>query len=276
MPDTVPTGESGGTTAVVTDSGSPSTAVPSESSPAHAKVGPDGPTVTDSKGPVPYERFEDINTRYNSLKWAEEHDPDRVRQQAQFFQWLDRDPEGAFQYMESYLQRVGALKPRNDHGHATPNNDGRPQPDIVVPETGQKFYSAEAAEKLAQWAAEQRIKPIEERLGSFEADRQRSHAQAQAAQLLAEAETWPHYKEHESAILKEMERDHRLSLEGAYRRVVMPKIRELERQSLLAEIHQKSQATTHNPAASTPTQNLDTSKMSWSEVFKREMAKRRA
>ena len=174
--------------------------------------------------------------------------------------------------MEDYLTRAGALKRQQQQqaGQA----ESRPQPDVVVPETGQKFYSAEAGERLAQWIARQTTQPLEARLQSVEATHAQHRAQAAAQSQLAEAATWPYYTEHQKLILSEMEKDHRLSLEGAYRRVVLPKVRQLERDAVLKEINQKSQASTVNPGTTTSGQSRPTSKMSWGELFKREMAKR--
>ena len=266
-------GDSGGTATAVADGGSPpaTNASPESASPGTTTAA--GDQATELRGPVPYERFEEVNRKYGTLKWAEEHDQDRVRQQAQFFRWLDTDPEGAFRYMESYLSRAGILQAKQETAQAS-NGDGRPQADIVVPETGQRFYSAEAAEKLAKWEATQATKPIEERMNSFEADRDRVKYRGEAARQLQEMESRPYYKEHEAAILKEMERDGRLSLEGAYNRVVVPKIRDLERQTVLKEIKQKSEASTVSPGTTTATQTISPNKLGWSELFRREMAKR--
>lgn len=269
-------GDSGGAAPAspVGASPNPAPATPESSSPGTTAAA--GVSTEPPKGPIPYERFEEINKKYNALKWAETHDSQRVTQQAQFFRWLDSDPEGAFQYMENYLQRNGVLKPRQaaPTGNGQPQSDGRPQPDIVVPETGQRFYSAEANEKLAEWKAREATKSLDERLAKFEAAQTRSQYQSEAARQLKEMESRPYYKEHETEILREMERDRRLTLEGAYNRVVVPKIRELERQSVLEEIKQKSHASTASPQRQSASQGVPSAKLSWSDVFKREMAKR--
>ena len=231
-------------------------------------------TQTEPKGPIPYERFDEVNTKYNALNWAEGLDQNRTKQQSQFFQWLDADPEGAFKYMEDYLTRAGALKRQQQAQEAT---NQRPQPDVVVPETGQKFYSAEAAERLAQWIATQSTEPLEKRLQSIEGVHAQSRAAAQAQAQLVEANAWPYFKDNQPAILAAMEKDHRLSLEGAYNRVVVPKIRQFEREAVLKEINQKSQATTVNPASGGATgQQLPGKKLGFAEVFRREFAKRGA
>ena len=263
-------GESGGTAAIAAPEGGSPSADPGHT-PDSASVSTTPDQSATSKGPVPYDRFDQVNTKYNALKWAEAHDPARVQQQAQFFQWLDADPAGAHEYITRYLERAGVLK---SAARVEAPHEGRPQADVVVPETGQRFYSAEAAEKLAEWQAKQAVAPIESRLNSFESDRAYAKASAEAARQLSEAETWPHYKAHEAAILKEMERDQRLSLEGAYNRVVLPQIRTLERQAMLTELQQKSRASTTNPGSTTATLSAPASTLSFAELFKREVAKR--
>ena len=72
-----------------------------------------------------------------------------------------------------------------------------------------------------------------------------------------------------------MERDQRLSLEGAYRRVVFPKLRQLERAAIVSETQQKAKASTVNPGAAGAGTTVDASKLSWEDTFRREYAKRR-
>lgn len=224
-------------------------------------------------GPIPYGRFKQVNDRYNALKWAEGYDADRVSQQQALFDWLDRDPEGAFKYIEDYLSRAGAIKRNNGAGN-TGNVPDHTGPDIVIPETGQRFYSADAHERSLQHAIKAAEDRISQRLGPIEQSLTINRARAEAQNMLAEAETWPYYKDHEGDILREMQADKRLSLEGAYRRVVLPKVRQLERQAILAEMKQKPEASTINPGAVTTTDKRELSKLSFSDLFRREMAKR--
>ena len=283
MPDDFgSTGDSGGSagTAVA----SPATDTSVESSPAGA---PSQSTGVDSNaqaqpGPVPYDRFKQVNDGYSKLRWAETYDHDKVQQQAQFFKWLDTDPEGAFRYMEDYLTRSGSLKARQpEPQHPKPTG---PQLDpnrdvVVIPETGQRFYTSDGAEKLARWTAEQllneRLGPLEQTVQEQQGARYRAAAEAEAQETLRDADQWPHFKGHEREILAEMERDQRLTLDGAYRRVVFPKLRQLEREAIVSETKQKAGASTVNPGAVTPTTNTPVSKQSWESVFRREFNKHR-
>lgn len=229
------------------------------------------------EGPIPYQRFKEVNDKYGSLRWAESYQPDTVQQQKQFFDWLDSDPVGAHEYLTSYLTRNGVLK---QQAQAPPpsNGDGRPQPDMVVPETGQRLYSAEAAEKFAKWQAEmlinERLGPIEHSVQQQEQERYAAKFAEAAQAQLSDADTWPHFKGNERDILAAMEHDKRLSLEGAYRKVVFPKLRDLERKAIVAETQQKAQAGTVNPGATAATSKTPLNKLSMSELFKREFDKR--
>ena len=262
-------GDSGSGATAVAEGSSPLASASPESASAGTITEP-GATAAATPGPVPYDRFNDVNTRYNDLRWAEQYDPRRVQQHWQFFQWLDSDPEGAYRYLGDYLGREGRLRPSQPQQSA----EARPQPDVVIPETGQKFYSADAAEKLAEWMARQQVTPLEQRLKSLETNDLQRHSQATAQSILAEAMTWPHFKEHQREILTEMERDGRLSVEGAYNRVVLPKLRQLERAAVLKEIQAKSRASTVSPGHVTATQSKPTQRESWTSLFRREMAKR--
>lgn len=226
-------------------------------------------TPQSEPGPIPFARFKQVNDRYQSLKWAEAHDPNRVSQQKAFFDWLDTDPEGAFRYLEDYLSRAGAI-----HRAAGNGQGQRIGPDVVIPETGQRFYSADAHERSLQRAVKEAEERINQRLSPIEQSLTVNRARSEAQRLLSVAETWPFYKDHESDILHAMQADQRLSLEGAYNRVVVPRIRQLERQTILAEMKQKPDASTVNPGAVSATDKRNVSKLSFSDIFRREMAKR--
>ena len=248
-----------------------------ESSEVEQSSQPGADSTQGHEGPVPYSRFKEINDRYQASKWAESYQPDTVQQQKQFFEWLDNDPAGAHEYLTSYLTRQGHLRPQTQ---APPpdQGDGRPQPDMVVPETGQRLYSAETVEKFAKWQAEQiineRLGPIERSVQEQEADRYRAQFEAAAQSQLKDADSWPHFKGNERDILAAMEQDKRLSLEGAYRKTVFPKLRDLERKAIVAETQQKAQAGTVNPGAVAATSKTPLNKLSMSELFRREFDKR--
>lgn len=132
------------------------------------------------------------------------------------------------------------------------------EPDVVLPD-GSYGYSAAAAERLYQQrmeAAEQqmldklskRFEPIE---SEFRARKAYEEMVPRVRQQLAEASKWPLFSENQDAIRTKMEGDRSLSLEAAYRAVVLPKLqsdRDKMRQEILAEINGKAKAAV-TPAA---------------------------
>jgi hypothetical protein len=147
-----------------------------------------------------------------------------------------------------------------------------PDPDVQLPD-GSRTYSIDGLKKLLEWntsAVEARLLPkVDERLKPWqERDKQEQAAKAaeqathavreRTQKLIAEAQDWPGFKEHHNDILAALREDSAkakaenrrptLTLEGAYRQAVMPKMsadRNKMREELLKEIN--------SSAASTPT-----------------------
>ena len=128
----------------------------------------------------------------------------------------------------------------------------KPQPDILLPD-GSLSYSAEGFERLADWKAEQREKALDarysERFGGMEKDyKVQQHINAAIPRVQAQitdAQTWPLFKENQEEITAALTADRSLSLDGAYRKVVLPKLgnnRDSMRKELLAEINRKPAA----------------------------------
>jgi hypothetical protein len=251
-------------------------------SPASTGTGQSGDNNT--PGPVDYARFKEVNDKYAKLTWAESHDQNEVDQATRLYRWFDTDPEGAYEYLTGVMRRQGHLKapaqpasqvPQGADPRLFDRNTGKPLPDIIIQETGQRLYSADQQEKLNEWyenRIDTRLKPLEERTQATLADQQaRQNARAE----IQDAErNWPHFNDFAEAIFGELQKDRRLSLEGAYRRVVVPKIKELERTAVIQEVRGKANAGTSNPGTGSPAGGVDESKLSLKELFKREMSKR--
>lgn len=211
-------------------------------------------------------------------------DHDQVNQAVQLFEWYDRDPVGAHEYITGLLTRNGHLQqtpaPRTPQqaGRQDPLTDpttGEPQPDIIVPETGQQLYSAAQQRKWGKWLVSQH----DERLQQLEGNTAAQQTTNQARQMIAEAERdWPHFKTNAKDIFLELRKDKRLTLEGAYRRVVVQsgKLRTAEREALTAEMGQRANAGSgvQNPGAGTPQSTIETRKLPMKELLRREFAKR--
>lgn len=266
--------------------GSPSPTVPSGSgsSPAGASgqpgAGGGSPASPANTGPVAYERFDEVNKKYGALSWAESYDKDTVEQATRLYQWFDQDPQGAYEYLTGLMKRQGhlpatAAQPpaRTQPTFRADPNTGRPLPDRFIQETGEQLYSGEQTSRLIDWA----VQRLEDRLKPLEAASQGYQARSEAQQHIAEAEAnWPFFKEHVEAIFSELNKDRRLSLEGAYRRVVVPKIRTLERDAVLKEMQTRSTAGSGsvNPGSQAAPVTEDLTKLPLRELLRREMTKR--
>jgi hypothetical protein len=158
------------------------------------------------------------------------------------------------------IQRSGQRGPRQSQNP----QDGAPQPDLQFSD-GSLGYSAAAAQKLAAWEAQQveakiaaRFAPLEKEYKAQQfAERVHSEILPQVNAQIAEARTWPQFKENEAAIVKTLTENPKFSLERAYQQVVLPKLTgdrsKLEtdiRAKVLAEINAKPRST--STSATTP------------------------
>lgn len=145
-------------------------------------------------------------------------------------------------------------------------DDGMPLPDQALPD-GSKVYSDKGLRQLLDWNAKQaverattqiaeRYKPIET---AWEAQQRMLELQPKVEAQITEARTWPQFTENEQDIVKALQEDQSLSLEGAYRKVVFPKLkvsRETMRAQLMDEIN-KTPASTGLPGRATKPNSVD-------------------
>jgi hypothetical protein len=142
-----------------------------------------------------------------------------------------------------------------------------PEPDVPLPD-GSTTYSVQGIQKLIEWAVDakmmpkvaDRLKPYEDTAKAekarIEAEKATRAAQERARTLMADAQQWPGFKEHEEAILTALREDSAkakaenrrpsLSLEAAYRQAVLPKMtadRNSMREELLKEMSSAAKAT---------------------------------
>lgn len=259
---------------------SPSSPGPSSSS-AGTSTGP-GTSGSDAPlpegQPVPYDRFKTVNERANRLAWAESHDPGEVEEATKLWRWFDQDPQGAYDYLTGAMRRGGHLPPAapapqpGSTPRFTDPSTGRPLPDVIIQETGQKFYSAEQADKLTDWKAAQ----LEERIKAIEGSSLQTQTQQQARAMLAEAERWEGFRESAQEIYDAMRKDKRLSLEGAYRRVVVPRLGQIARAAVIREMQGKADGGSGalNPGSPGPQSTEELRKLPIKELFRREMSRR--
>lgn len=180
------------------------------------------------------------------------------------------------------VEKIAAIDPRYRALLEPPKQD-QPHVEMKLPDpdaewNGAKTWSMEAFQKSvipyiveqakaqAKAEAEGVLKPYKER---EERDKAVSSLRERTQQQIAEAQSWPGWKDHEAEILKALREDSEtaakenrrpsLSLEGAYRQVVMGKMtadRQKLREELLAEINATAKTTptvtNGGPAPMTP------------------------
>lgn len=195
--------------------------------------------------------------------------------------WFDSDPEGAYEYMTGIMRRTGRLQGggHQQQGGGQPNpfihpQTGQPLPDVRL-DNGQTFYSGPQLERLMEWRDAQQ----DQRLKRLEGQHTAQAARAEARTQLQTAEAqWPQFKENIEAIFDALKADRRLSLEGAYNRVVVQggKLETFYRTRMGEELRTNGQAGqgNQNPQGGAPTHTVELSKLPMKELFRREMRRR--
>ncbi len=196
----------------------------------------------------------------------------RLGQVAQFEQVMANDP----QRFLGMLSQLPAYKPFFDwvaqvqnqapaqaqqpqgQGQAQDPAGAMPQPDQQLSD-GSWVYSMDGLQKLLNWQAQQveqrvskRYEPIE---SQFRQHQQMQQMIPQIQRQIDEARQWPKFNENEEEITKALAADQTLTLEGAYRKVVLPKLVADEnaiRQRVLADIRKAPPSTAAPSRATRP------------------------
>lgn len=240
-------------------------------------------------------KIEDLSKRVQEYE-------ERLAQVGQFEQVMANDPQGFLQM----LSRLPAYKPLFDYlhkaaevlppeklasGQTTPQTtppsgqDEMPGPNKVLPD-GSRVYDMEGLQALLDWQ-ERRVtsrltRQVEEnlsqRLTPIERERQyQAYVQSLLPEIdkqIAEARTWPQFVEHEKEIVKAMQADSSLSLEGAYRKVVIPKLVAQNAQArtrVMAELRSRTASTAvpvNQAGATVPDEPQSTQEVVWRELRK--------
>jgi len=186
----------------------------------------------------------------------------RLERVGQFEEIMSSEPQrflGMLAKLPAYADFFAFVERALDQGEVaqpeTPEavSDGMPEPDEELSD-GSKIYSMEGIKKLLAWNSqqtEQRVtRTIENKYQPIEAEwKQQQHVKAVmplVRRQIEEAKTWELFSENEEEITKVLAADPNISLEGAYRKVVFPKLapnRDKMRQEILAEVKKAPRST---------------------------------
>lgn len=209
-----------------------------------------------------------------------------------FVGMLTQIPEYAKMFAPLYEQAIEEPKaPVVD-----PSAEPRPEPDMTLAD-GSKAYSMEGLDKLNTWnrnqaAAEARkqvMAEVEKEFGPIR-DKARAQERLEAAipkvqAQIAEARKWPKFTENEVEITKALQSDEDLTLEGAYNRVVVPKLAQVQteaqlsadelkkkiRAEVIAELKQTPRSTSASTGSGKPAQRSSAGPRSLESVIEEAM-----
>jgi len=171
----------------------------------------------------------------NKFKSVAEFEKVMVNDKLRFLQLLTNIPG----YREIFERMAGPGQQRQPQ-QEQPADDGRPGPDRELAD-GTRVYSDEGLDKLFKWNQAQAIKQAEalvsqkfapmaseyERLAKERQAREYYESQIPRVQKqIEDARKWPLFNENEQKIVEALAADRNLSLDGAYRAVVLPQLQQ--------------------------------------------------
>jgi len=237
--------------------------------------------VTSSQpGPIPYDRFHEVNTRMQTAESRAKEIEAQLREVQPLLTWrqqFQHDPIAAFGQLAEELQahpelgqkfRSQAGRWLRGGGQPKPAEAPMPQPDLIDPSTGTRVYSAEQAAALMDWKTQQVLGQVQQQVAPLQehVEQQRQEkvarqawegALTRASQTLGQWRQMPGFTEHEGQIKQLVQQG--VDLGMAYAKVVVPTLSQRERQAVTQSLQAKTQATTMSPgytpsaAASSPT-----------------------
>lgn len=264
-----PTTESASTETASTE-GQPATGAPA-GDPTKAAADPAAtadPQKGKRRGPIPFERHESIlgNARTEAEKKLTEQKTQYETRLAaaaahsEAMEVANADPSRFLNALAQadprYAQLLAPVLSALSGGSKATTTDADLAAKMPPPDAD-GGYTPEGLRKLLDWHADMVEARVSKRYAPIETEhkhRERiSGAVTRITKKLEEAGTWPGYKENEAEILQALQADKRLDLEGAYRKIVIPKFqanRDTMRTELLAEINGKPKKVTGTtPAA---------------------------
>lgn len=213
-------------------------------------------------------KVQDYETRLNTVGQFEDvmvNDPNK------FLTMLSKLPayKDFFTFVQQSAATIGQNQPASTTavaGQPTAEQnpaDAMPEPDEELSD-GSRVYSMDGLKKLLAWNASQvesRVsKQFEERYKPIENEwQERKRLEAVVPVIrkqIEEAKTWPMFNENQDEIVAALKANPNLSLEGAYRQIVVPKIvadRSRIKQDVLREAqHAPTSTSVPNRAATKP------------------------
>lgn len=204
----------------------------------------------------------DWDTERGRLTEAQRAMEARLQQMEAVGQIMQSDPQRFLQMLQQVNPAYARFKAIEEAQQAAAaNGDGRPAPDLDLG-NGYKTYSPQGLEALLAWQAEQLEKRVESRYRPLEDSYRHQQILSEAGQRvtaqLDDAMKWPMFEKYAPEILEVLKQDSaaarqygqtsRLTLEAAYRQVVLPKLA-LERDKLRTELLKEIQAAPTSTAA---------------------------
>jgi hypothetical protein len=176
----------------------------------------------------------------------------------------DADPR----YAEALSQRSDAADPPYAADPPSLSSGGAPGPDIQFAD-GSLGYSPEQQAHRDQWLIEQAEARAEARIAKRYAPIEQQYktqaliqqAMPKVQQQLQEAQTWPLFNEYHNDILQTLKADTNISLEGAYLKVVGPKL-QADRNRIREDVLKEINAKPHGTSAASSTASTSPKEMS--------------
>lgn len=189
----------------------------------------------------------------------------RLTQVAEFERIMSQEPSKFLQMLgqlPAYREIFSQLA-KSASGEAPPDPNAMPEPDQVLSD-GSKVYSHDGLKALLDWQGKQvetrvaqRYSPIEQ---EWKAQKQIEDLRPVIQRQIDEARQWHMFNENEQAIVEALNGNPRLSLEGAYRQVVVPLLQTSQDQTrakVLEELKRAPSSTSAPSGGSKPNQTKE-------------------
>lgn len=241
--------------------------------------------ATAQPGPIPYERFAEVNRRMQEAErqrqtleqsWGEilKNDPQQIRAAVDFARRFYADPvENVAQILqelqghEQYRGKLGSQAARilGSLRGVQPKEDPEPQPDLVA-ENGAPVMSAQRLREWQTWnqtrlqrdfdaKLQQTIAPFKGMMEREQQQKVQQQVNEQAAKQYERAKTWHGFTAHEADIAKAFNENPDWTLQDAYLHVlhtkILPTLPAQAQAKVVADLQSKAAAQTLNPSGAT-------------------------